>query len=317
LPIDKVYLFDDGELAFGSTATVRKARLRKHWNVVRAVKQVHKVKVKCGKAIGVEMGILMTLNHPNICKLFESYVDRHCIYLVMEFIEGHNLQHEIDENMRLKRHDEARSSAIVCQLLGAVKYCHDLGVLHRALNPGHIMVCDAAFDCVNPSIKLIDFGLALEGPPNEGHNTGRLEGKIGYLAPEVHFATIYSEASDMYSIGVIIFVMLLERFPSNNVEYDILEIESLEGRDLVGGLLKRDPRLRLIAAQAAKHPWTQKHKSGSPDAESDHHMERFLSDLSRLSRNTSGSVLDVAGISTEEFDGMFALCNDSKDFKLQ
>jgi len=263
LPIDKIYQFEDGELAFGSSSTFRKARLRTQWEIVRAVKQVHKVKVKSGSTIGKEIGILMTLDHPNICKMFESYVDRQFIYLVMEFIEGHSLQHEIDENIRLKQRDEDRYSAIISQLFGAVKYFHDLGVVHRGLKPGNIMVCDADVDNVGPSIKLIDFGLALEGTPNEGHNTGRLEGGTAYLAPEVHLATIYSEASDMYSIGVIIFVMLLERFPSNNVDTDVLEIKSLDGRDLVSGLLKRDPRLRLIAAQAAKHPWTQKHKTVS------------------------------------------------------
>jgi serine/threonine protein kinase len=285
------------------------------------VKQVERRRVKCAKTIGREIGILTTLDHPNICKMFESYVNSHFIYLVMEFIEGHDLQHEIDENIRLKQRDEARYSAIISQLFDATKYCHDLGVVHRDLQPANIMVCDTTIDYVCPSIKLIGFGLALEGSPNEGHNTGRLEGGMAYLAPEVHLATIYSEASDMYSIGVIIFVMLLECFPSNNVHNDVLEIESLDGRDLVSGLLKRDPRLRLMAAQAAKHPWTQQHKcfqtkgswgalqrKGSQDAsmsralgcsaESDQ-VERWL-----LSLDTSVSLNDVAGLSTEEFDGM-------------
>jgi len=348
--IEKVYFFEAGCLGSGSVATVRKARLRHRWDIIRAVKQVDKVRIKCTKTIGCEIGILMTLDHPNICKMFEYYVDRQFIHLVMEFIQGHDLEHEIDENIRLKRYDEARYSVIVSQLLDAVKYCHDVGVVHRDLKPANIMVCDTTIEYMLPSIKLIDFGLALEGSPNAGHNTGRLEGGIAYLAPEVYHATVYSEASDMYSIGVIMFVMLLERFPSSKVPNDVLEIESLDGRDLVSGLLKRDPRLRLIAAQAAKHPWTQQHRhiqrngsqkslkmngsqkllkmngsqkslqrSGSQDAymkgtvassaESDQ-MERWLTDLSRLSLNTSGSINDVAGITTEEFDGMFNLSSN-------
>mmetsp|Transcript_12570 Transcript_12570/g.24587 ORF Transcript_12570/g.24587 Transcript_12570/m.24587 type:complete len:363 (+) Transcript_12570:63-1151(+) len=315
VPIETVYTFESGQLGSGSVATVRKARRRHCWDIVRAVKQVDKARVKCRKTVGREIGILMTLDHPNICKMFESYVDYQSIHLVMEFLEGHDLQREIDENIRLKRHDETRYSAIVSQLLDAVRYCHDVGVVHRDLRPGHVIVCDT-IDYAFPVTKLIDFGLALEGPPHEGHNTGRLEGSMAYLAPEVHHATIYSEASDMYSIGVIMFVMLLERFPSNNVQNDILDIESPDGRDLVSGLLKRDPRLRMIAAQAAKHPWTQQHKgiressvrgAMKPSGEAEQ-LDRWLSDLSDLSRTKSGSALhDVAGISTEEFDGMLVL----------
>lgn len=83
------------------------------------MKQVERRRVKCAKTIGREIGILTTLDHPNICKMFETYVDRLNIHLVMEFIEGHDLQHEIDENIRLKQHDEVKYSVIVSQILDA------------------------------------------------------------------------------------------------------------------------------------------------------------------------------------------------------
>lgn len=152
---------------------------------------------------------------------------------------------------------------IIAQLLAAVQYCHDHGVVHRDVKPENIMVCMSMAYVRTPTIKLVDFGLALQAHGGlhrmtASHNTGILEGSMSYLAPEVRDATSYSEASDMWSIGVIMFVMFLWRFPSQeDMHKEFLEIAYVDGRDLVEGLLKRDPRLRLMAAQALKHPWTQ------------------------------------------------------------
>jgi len=260
LSVDRVYNIEKTVLGTGSVATVKKAWLRRRPHIARAIKQVDKDRVRNKATIGREIGVLVAFDHPNICKLFESYADTQYFYLVMEFIDGQELEHELQENIRLRRHNETRCSVIMQHVFSAVSYCHDSGVLHRDLRPENMMIYNAAPDDLHPLAKLIDFGLALEGPSvTQGCSTGRVEGRVAYLAPEVHCKTIYSEASDMWSLGVIIFIMFLLRFPSNgNLHSQFQEIASVGGRDIVSGLLKRDPRMRLIAAQAWKHPWTQR-----------------------------------------------------------
>mmetsp|Transcript_48696 Transcript_48696/g.94143 ORF Transcript_48696/g.94143 Transcript_48696/m.94143 type:complete len:333 (-) Transcript_48696:249-1247(-) len=261
LPIQTFYSFEE-TLGEGTFATVRKARMRS-CHQFRAVKQVEKSKVAGQDQVLREIGILLTLDHPNICNLFETYSDSASFYLVMEFIDGFELYDELQENIRLKKLNEVRCSVIVEQLLAAVLYCHERGVVHRDLKPENIMVCTGFPYYRIPTIKVIDFGLALQAQKQypmtaSNHNTGVLEGSVAYLAPEVHDATCYSEASDMWSIGVIMFVMFLWRFPSQgDLHKEFLDISSVDARDLVEGLLKRDPRLRLVAAQAFKHPWPQ------------------------------------------------------------
>jgi len=78
-----------------------------------------------------------------------------------------------------------------------------------------------------------------------------------YLAPEVLNSCIYSEASDMWATGVILFVMFKGKFPGQKyLAMQVKEIDPTTGSDLVSGLLNEDPSVRMSAAQAAKHPWT-------------------------------------------------------------
>jgi len=269
LPIETFYSFEE-TLGEGSFAKVRKARMR-GCHQLRAVKQVDKSKVASKDQIRREIGILLTLDHPNICRLFETYSDSEYFYLVMEFIDGCELYEELQENIRLKRRDELRCSLIIEQLVAAVHYCHEHGVVHRDVKPENIMLCTSLPLVRTPTIKLIDFGLALQALEERNaiivkHNTGVLAGSMAYMAPEVHDNKCYSEASDMWSIGIILFIMFLWRFPGKDMRDEFREIASDDGRKLVEGLLKEDPRVRLVAAQALKHPWTQQENTRKASA---------------------------------------------------
>jgi len=93
---------------------------------------------------------------------------------------------------------------------------------------------------------------------------GSLEGTYPYLAPEIVSHCIYSEASDMWATGIILFVMFKGKFPKQDcVTLQAQEIDMTEGRDLVCGLLNIDRSVRTTAAQAARHPWLNNLRSRS------------------------------------------------------
>jgi len=202
-----------------------------------------------------EASILQHLDHPGICRFFETFEDEKNIYLVMEFIEGRELFDEVMENLQKDHFNEPRYACIMGQVFGALQYIHAHEVLHRDLKPENIMV-QPAREASRPNIKIIDFGLAVLTQATKGYNAKKMEGTVAYLAPEALDELKFTAASDMWSTGVIIFVMFIGRFPSlTMVPEQVSKVHSENARNLLLGILQDDPRKRPTAAEAMRHPW--------------------------------------------------------------
>ena len=166
------------------------------------------------------------------------------------------------------RFDETKASIITRQLLEALCYCHEQNIVHRDLKPDNVMIDTDNDD----AIKLIDFGLA-HHISQCNSTSDKIFGTPEYLAPEV-IKGYYNEKSDMWSIGVMLFVMLSGRPPFGGDEdcsdkevlekvqrgeYELLEEDwediSEEAKDLVVKLLELKPDDRISASEAIKHPW--------------------------------------------------------------
>lgn len=247
----------------GGFGTVRRATLKDSPHIVRAVKDVRKRTPKLQKTVHREIGVLRRLDHPNICRLYETFEDTKHIYLIMELIEGRELFDELQEEiMNGKRIDENRAACIMHQVFSALSYCHEHDIIHRDLKPENIMVCNQheGQDSATPVIKIIDFGLAVLADA-EGYRTRQLEGTEAYLAPEAKMGNCLP-VSDVWSTGVILHIILLGVFPKRSKSGGIVDDEGVEkvmsedARDLIRGLLEYDTELRLTAAQAIKHTWT-------------------------------------------------------------
>jgi len=241
-------------LGTGSFGTVRTARLKRCPSIIRAVKEVHKCDPNQTKLIRREVDVLRNLDHPNICKLFETFEDQQRIYLVMELIKGRPLIEEVQDNVRRGHLNEKWNVTVMSQIFDGLRYCHNQGVLHNDLKLENVMV-----DKVNGEvhIKLIDFGTAVMLEPCTGYHSKIFQGTQAYMAPEVIASSQYSTASDMWSAGVILFLLYVGEFPdSMNMHGQIQTIDNPDARELLLCILQVDPWLRMSADEASEHPWT-------------------------------------------------------------
>lgn len=144
------------------------------------------------------MDILLAVDHPHICTFYEAYLDHKYVHLVMEYCPGGELYLELE---RVGTFDESRARSLMRQSLQALKHLHDMGVVHRDLKPENIL-----FNSNLQIVKLIDFGMSkILQDENALMNT-----KLGtpyYISPEI-LKGKYDKSCDMWSIGVIAFVLL-------------------------------------------------------------------------------------------------------------
>jgi serine/threonine protein kinase len=205
-----------------------------------------------------ELTLFSSFSHPNIVKFISVSDDDNLIYVMMEYCPLGNL-HELIINQGAFSESVART--IVRQILEAVAYLHSLRVAHRDLKPENILICESS------KIKLADFGFSREATSGLLFRTQC--GSPLYASPEVISSIPYDGSSaDMWSVGVIIFVLVTGRVPwedlynQNKLFYDIQtaryhipETLSQNLTNLLNGLMNPQPMMRFTAAQALTHPW--------------------------------------------------------------
>jgi len=217
-----------------------------------------------------EVSILRTLDHPYICRLYEVFEERTCIYLVMEYVDGQELFDYIQQTRLLT---EKFGVCVMRQVFEALNYCHCRGVVHRDLKPENIMVRKPAGVAVDEvEVKLIDFGLAAccasKLPAGRRPAAGFKVGTRSYAAPEVLLGNSEVDpALDMWSAGMVLHALVLGCLPeednlANDEETDLWlqhnhQYAKLSGlaRALLVALLHVDPQRRPTAGEAAKYDW--------------------------------------------------------------
>merc|ERR1712203_493262 len=147
-------------------------------------------------------------DHPNIVKLLATYQENNAMYFVMELCEGGELFDRIIETGSLSEKTTAR---IIDQCASAVAYAHARKIAHRDIKPENIVFCSKDKSVLD--IKLIDWGLAMSF---QGGSMSDAVGSFTYAAPEVIEANerkTYRETCDLWSMGVLTYVMLCGRPP--------------------------------------------------------------------------------------------------------
>ena len=146
--------------------------------------------------------------HPNIVTVFDYGIHESTPFLVMEFVEGSELKEQLIDVATIP-FDSAIH--ITSQILDALGYAHDQGVIHRDIKPANIMVMP------NDYLKVSDFGVArLDN--SDLTSTGMMIGTPNYMAPESVFGLPVDNRSDLYSVGVLLFELLTKKRPDKGVD---------------------------------------------------------------------------------------------------
>ncbi|XP_032758300.1 myosin light chain kinase 2, skeletal/cardiac muscle isoform X1 [Rattus rattus] len=228
-----------------------------------AAKVIKKQTPKDKEMVLLEIEVMNQLNHRNLIQLYSAIETSHEIILFMEYIEGGELfERIVDEDYQLT---EVDTMVFVRQICDGILFMHKMRVLHLDLKPENIL-------CVNTTghlVKIIDFGLARRYNPNE-----KLKVNFGtpeFLSPEVVNYDQISDKTDMWSLGVITYMLLSGLSPFlgdddtetlNNVlsanwyfDEETFEAVSDEAKDFVSNLITKDQSARMSAEQCLAHPW--------------------------------------------------------------
>src|SRR3982751_351228 len=150
-----------------------------------------------------EASAAAALQHPNVVSVFDRGEYDGTYYIAMEFLPGKTLKEVIREEAPL---DQLRAIDYTIQILQAASFAHRRGVVHRDIKPHNVIVGG------DGRLKVTDFGIARAGA-SEMTETGSIMGTAQYLSPEQAQGQRVGAASDLYSIGVILYEMLAGRVP--------------------------------------------------------------------------------------------------------
>lgn len=231
----------------------------------RAIKVIKKTAITANVgALLDEVAVVKQLDHPNIMKLYEFLEDKRFFYLVMDVYDGGEL---FDQIISRQKFTESDAAATVKQVLSGVTYLHKYHIVHRDLKPENLLLESKAPDAL---IKIVDFGLSAFFD-----TTTKLKERLGtayYIAPEV-LKQKYDEKCDVWSIGVILYILLcgyppfggatdreiLFRVERGKYKFDPKDWDpvSADAEDLINRMLTVAPDRRISAEAALSHPFIQ------------------------------------------------------------
>lgn len=142
---------------------------------------------------------MRNLDHPNIIKLYEVYETDNHINLVLELLKGGEL---FDKILQKTFFTEQDAAVLMHKLLDALAYMHGKGMMHRDLKPENLILASATDDT---DVKIVDFGLATYVDQEE--QLFKRCGTPGYVAPEVLADEDYDYKVDVYSAGLILYIL--------------------------------------------------------------------------------------------------------------
>ncbi|XP_030858389.1 death-associated protein kinase 2 isoform X1 [Gorilla gorilla gorilla] len=273
--------YDIGEeLGSGQFAIVKKCR-EKSTGLEYAAKFIKKRQSQASRRgvsreeIEREVSILRQVLHHNVITLHDVYENRTDVVLILELVSGGELFDFLAQKESLS---EEEATSFIKQILDGVNYLHTKKIAHFDLKPENIMLLDKNIPI--PHIKLIDFGLAHE--IEDGVEFKNIFGTPEFVAPEiVNYEPLGLEA-DMWSIGVITYILLSGASPflgdtkqetlanitavSYDFDEEFFSQTSELAKDFIRKLLVKETRKRLTIQEALRHPWiTSKGEGRAPE----------------------------------------------------
>ena len=262
---DYYEMLDDlGEGIFGSV----KLGVEKKTKERVAIKIIKKKKAKPSdiELVRTEIDVMKLCHHPNVVHLLDHFENAEYIFIVMEYIRGGRLT----DYMKEKKFNftEKRAAELIYEIAVGVKYLHKYGIIHRDLKPDNIMLTEAND---RGHIKIMDFGLSKILGKKEKTSDGF--GTLTFVSPEVLIRKPYNKEIDIWSIGVILYLMLSGDLPFDDEEDDEQKIaksivfnevefpqkkfgnKSKEVIDLIKRCLTKEPKDRIKVDEIIKSDW--------------------------------------------------------------
>ncbi|CAH1244591.1 CASK [Branchiostoma lanceolatum] len=250
-----------------------------------------------------EASICHMLKHPHIVELLETYSSDGMLYMVFEFMDGADLCFEI-----VKRassgfvYSEAVSSHYMRQILEALRYCHDNNIVHRDMKPHCVLLATKENSA---PLKIGGFGVATNVPDNAFVSGGRV-GTPHFMAPEIVRRDPYGKPVDVWSVGVMLYILLSGNLPFNGTKDRLFDAivkgryhmnprqwdhVSEQAKDLVTRMLELDQNERITVHETLQHPWIKDRERYAPKI----HLHETVASMTKFNarRKLKGAVMSA------------------------
>jgi eukaryotic-like serine/threonine-protein kinase len=165
-----------------------------------------------------EIKLVASLEHPNIASLRTALRAGSQMLMIMEYVDGNSLE----QRLQLQKPDSAWAVHCMVQVLAALSYAHQHGVVHRDIKPSNILVR------ADDSVKLTDFGIASRAGDPRLTGAGMALGSLYYMSPEQVRAQPFDARSDIYSAGVTLYESVTGRRPIDGDSFHAIMMGHLE-----------------------------------------------------------------------------------------
>lgn len=218
-------------------------------------------------AVFNEADIISSLKHEYICSMIDFFVEPDCFFIVMELMVGGDL---FDRLGTMKAYNENEARQLCQNLLSAISYCHEHNVAHCDLKPKNLLLVTNES---NTSIKLADFGFATR--LYAANSLTKQCGTPYFVAPEILVNNGYDEKADMWSVGVIAYVLLCGHLPftgqkhldlfkaiiSGKYSFNDKDMISDDAKGFIKGLLVTNPSRRWSVNEALGCAWIRSNEA--------------------------------------------------------
>jgi serine/threonine-protein kinase len=206
-----------------------------------------------------EVRAVARLNHRNIVQVYDFGSEGEMAFIVMEYIQGKELKDYFDAG---ERFDVATAFRLMTELLGALEFAHEAGIIHRDIKPANIMV-DA-----EGRAKLTDFGVARVTDPGgeqgEATQTGAVVGTPAYMSPEQIQGQPIDHRTDIFSAGIIFYQFLTGQKPFEGTQWALAKKIIQDDPAKPSTIVRVPPEIdRVVARALAKDPDHRFQSAGS------------------------------------------------------
>jgi calcium-dependent protein kinase len=240
-----------------------------------------------------EINVLKKIDHPNIIKIFECYMQKGNYYLVTEYCSGG----ELFELVNNTKFTEVQVAYLMYQLFSSINYCHKMKIIHRDLKPENILITKNENNFID--IKVCDFGTSQIF--KKGDIQKETIGSLYYVAPEV-INKNYNFKCDLWSCGIIMYILLTNKLPFGGSSDEEIITNILSGlynetrlkncspetKELISLLLEKDINIRINAETALNHKFFQKYKVKEMfnEIKDQNKIDKFVNNLKNYKRKS-------------------------------